>query len=932
MDYTEDLSARVLLKNILSTEPPRTPVTRSSVPVATFPVAGSSIFCPIFCNVSRANSSTFVRRTRSSMKNASAETPQDILRRSLKQNMREGISRTGLSPASKRRTTSVVLRKANTPASSSMLFDEGDTPRHILMNILRTEPVKSPVIHEEAAPVEPQMSLADSSDVTHSNIGLSELDLPDLTFGNAASVAKRLTRKRPRHIANVSTLERRLREGEGENEEEDLSREDLSLSLSNVTSLTLKTPFVNVQTEKKGLQRRVTQRQKITQEGFGDAVNKMLLDYGASSMMQGEADFSESAQDEALNYKLEFSNDISHSKTSDAPACNVSVLGIQDQSTIAASQMHLSGIAMGPQSQLDEAAGEVVQVSGSQEEENTAHSDAELKTSEEEVDDRQEEEGDGVESQTEEDAAAPSEEEEGALLDSQAEEDVAASSQEEDDMKEKEGAPVDSQAEEDPAASSQEEDAATPSEEEDNMEEEDGGAVDSQADEDPAASSQDEDAVTPSEEEDNMEEEEGVLLVDSQADEDPAASSQEEDAATPSEEEDNMEEEDGGAVDSQADEDPAASSQDEDAVTPSEEEDNMEEEEGVLLVDSQADEDPAASSQEEDAATPSEEEDNMEEDEEAAVATRTEESASVEEEEEHATAARPQSEEEDTAEDENDGSQHEERGSKYDVERVNVQADASKGALVMPVEEADVMEPGCQRGSGIKNRTHRLSDSHNPIKLDEVHLKSNKYPNSDPALQLEVSNGQSYSNHLEDVDPPEQEEWEEEDDGEEEEIPMKTPAFVRERRNFQVDDPASPTILKPQASNTSDCVPLPKPKRVRKPRSATVKKDGLPKNYLMGVFRHFAKTKVSADIYPVLNEIMDKFFDRMVDDLETFAAHAKRKTIEVEDVELLLRRQGHVNDKVPVEVLIEKYLRMDQRKLLIPIATSGNVVIPKMRR
>lgn len=40
-------------------------------------------------------------------------------------------------------------------------------------------------------------------------------------------------------------------------------------------------------------------------------------------------------------------------------------------------------------------------------------------------------------------------------------------------------------------------------------------------------------------------------------------------------------------------------------------------------------------------------------------------------------------------------------------------------------------------------------------------------------------------------------------------------------------------------------------------------------------------------------------------------------------------RQGYVNDKVPVEVLIEKYLRMDQRRLLIPIATSGNVVIPK---
>lgn len=49
-------------------------------------------------------------------------------------------------------------------------------------------------------------------------------------------------------------------------------------------------------------------------------------------------------------------------------------------------------------------------------------------------------------------------------------------------------------------------------------------------------------------------------------------------------------------------------------------------------------------------------------------------------------------------------------------------------------------------------------------------------------------------------------------------------------------------------------------------------------------------------------------------------------------VSFSLFRQGYVNDKVPVEVLIEKYLRMEQRKLLIPIATSGNVVFPKRKR
>lgn len=35
---------------------------------------------------------------------------------------------------------------------------------------------------------------------------------------------------------------------------------------------------------------------------------------------------------------------------------------------------------------------------------------------------------------------------------------------------------------------------------------------------------------------------------------------------------------------------------------------------------------------------------------------------------------------------------------------------------------------------------------------------------------------------------------------------------------------------------------------------------------------------------------MDKYFDRLAEDLETYAFHAKRKSIDVKDAELLLRR------------------------------------------
>lgn len=44
---------------------------------------------------------------------------------------------------------------------------------------------------------------------------------------------------------------------------------------------------------------------------------------------------------------------------------------------------------------------------------------------------------------------------------------------------------------------------------------------------------------------------------------------------------------------------------------------------------------------------------------------------------------------------------------------------------------------------------------------------------------------------------------------------------------------------------------------------------------------------------------LKKYFDRLADDLEVYSAHAKRKTIEVEDVELLMRRYlrcGNLSD------------------------------------
>lgn len=118
--------------------------------------------CLAFSDSKTQSTSATRRSSRLAIKDAGAQTPQDILRHSLGLKMREvkkcrvmmmmkmlfSLKFTNLSsfqsitrkplPATKKRTASAVSRKTNTPAPASMPFEDGDTPRHILMNILRT--------------------------------------------------------------------------------------------------------------------------------------------------------------------------------------------------------------------------------------------------------------------------------------------------------------------------------------------------------------------------------------------------------------------------------------------------------------------------------------------------------------------------------------------------------------------------------------------------------------------------------------------------------------------------------------------------------------------------------------------------------------------------------------------------------------------------
>ncbi|XP_054856588.1 centromere protein T [Eublepharis macularius] len=166
-------------------------------------------------------------------------------------------------------------------------------------------------------------------------------------------------------------------------------------------------------------------------------------------------------------------------------------------------------------------------------------------------------------------------------------------------------------------------------------------------------------------------------------------------------------------------------------------------------------------------------------------------------------------------------------------------------------------------------------------------------------------------------------------DSEDNEPPVKTPAFVR-LKAFQCSPLlSSPYTLKVAASKSASEQPSKKqiPKESKKARRAK-REPGLSSNWVKKIFSHYARMPVAKDAFQAVEKCVNLYFKHLSDDLEAYTNHARRKTIESADLELLMRRQGLITDKMPLNVLIERHLPLEYRKLLIPVATSGNKVIP----
>ncbi|KAK7114323.1 serine-rich adhesin for platelets-like [Littorina saxatilis] len=168
-----------------------------------------------------------------------------------------------------------------------------------------------------------------------------------------------------------------------------------------------------------------------------------------------------------------------------------------------------------------------------------------------------------------------------------------------------------------------------------------------------------------------------------------------------------------------------------------------------------------------------------------------------------------------------------------------------------------------------------------------------------------------------------------EDESDEEEdgySPLKTPRLPEKQ-------PTPATVISTRDKNTSVKIGASQTGTKRKAavssRPAKRPRHGLPTSTIKALFTHFCHLRVSKEAIKEVVKISDQFLQNMAEDVEAYATHAHRQTINMSDFELLMRRQGFITDTCSLNTLIAKYLPLELRQELIPIARSGNQLEPK---
>ncbi|KAL5022412.1 hypothetical protein ScPMuIL_001567 [Solemya velum] len=115
------------------------------------------------------------------------------------------------------------------------------------------------------------------------------------------------------------------------------------------------------------------------------------------------------------------------------------------------------------------------------------------------------------------------------------------------------------------------------------------------------------------------------------------------------------------------------------------------------------------------------------------------------------------------------------------------------------------------------------------------------------------------------------------------------------------------------------------PVQAKRPRTRTpVNPNSLPPAVVKQTFKHFCNMKVTKSAIEEVVKASEYFFNNVSRDLEAYARHANRRTIDEYDCELLMKRHKFITEKQSLFSLAEKYLPLELRQEIIPIARSGN--------
>ncbi|KAL1875140.1 hypothetical protein VTK73DRAFT_10277 [Phialemonium thermophilum] len=124
-----------------------------------------------------------------------------------------------------------------------------------------------------------------------------------------------------------------------------------------------------------------------------------------------------------------------------------------------------------------------------------------------------------------------------------------------------------------------------------------------------------------------------------------------------------------------------------------------------------------------------------------------------------------------------------------------------------------------------------------------------------------------------------------------------------------------------------------KRKRVARISKYGIEYPTLPPSVVKRLAQTFAQTsgvksKISSDTLAAIMQASDWFFEQLGDDLQAYAKHAGRKTIDESDVLTLMRRQRQINSSTTVFSLAQRYL---PRELLQELRMPPPIP-PKIRR